>query len=44
MLFGWVGSQALVLLDVAVAGLMVAGMVVVELGVGFAFMVEWAGE
>ena len=43
MLFDWVGSQALVLLVVAV-GLAVVVEVVVRLDVGLAFVVEWVGE
>ena len=40
MLFGWVGSRALVLL-VAVG--LLAMVVVVRLDAGFAFVVEWEG-
>ena len=41
MLFDWVGSRSLFLL-VVVVGLMVE-VVVVRLGAGFAFVVEWEG-
>ena len=44
MLFEWVGSWVLVLLAVIAVGLVVAGVVVVRLGVGFVFVVGWVGE
>jgi len=44
LLFDWVGSRALLLLAIVAAEMVVAGVVVVRLGAGFAFAVGWAGE